>query len=190
MAALVVARMTVGRCSPHGFIPPLGEDLSAVTDGRVGRGVRVQFGLSYEGGPVDPVGGDGLGDDVEGGLFAGGGDEDFVGGAASGHGDVEVADVGGSVEVENRDIDRATLRSGAGAGVGEVDVFGDVLGRDPDAAAATFGADRPVGVDGGDGPFGSVADHTAAVGEESAVVVAGGDLVADVDRVRSRLHAG
>ena len=93
------------------------------------------------GGAVDPVGRDGLGDNVKRGLLAGGGDEHLVGRAASGHRDVEVADVGGSVEVEDGDVDRAALCAGSGSGVGEVDVFGDVLLRESDAAAAAFGED-------------------------------------------------
>ena len=102
----------------------------------------LQFGLAGQGWAVDPVGGDRLGDDVEGGLLPCGRDEDFVGRAASGHRDVEVADVGRSVEEQDAGVDRSALCAGSGSGVGEVDVFGDVLPRQSDRAARALDRDR------------------------------------------------
>ena len=79
--------------------------------GREGAGsvavVAGEFGLAGEGGSVDPAAGDGVGEDVEGGVFAGGDDVGVVVVAASGHGDVDAADVGGAVEER---MDRSTVR--------------------------------------------------------------------------------
>ncbi len=143
----------------------------------------LQLGLAGEGGAVDPVGGDRLGDDVEGGLLPCRRDEDFVGRAASGHRDVEVAHVGRSVEEQDAGVDRSALCAGSGSGVGEVDVFGDVLPRQSDRAARSLDRDRQISMDRAHGPLGSVADHLASIGEQLPIVLPGRDLFTDEEDV-------
>ena len=164
----------------------LGEQALELSGGEGAGPVAVvagEFGLAGEGGLVDPAAGDGVGEDVEGGVFAGGGDVGVVVVAASGHGDVDAADVGGAVEDEDGSVDGAALGGVAGLGVGQLDVVLDVVGGEADGAGSSVDGEVAVAVDGVDGPLVAVADHEAAVGVELAVVAAGGDLVADVEPV-------
>ena len=93
-------------------------------------GGLVQFGVADGRWLVDPVGGHALDEDVDGGLFAGHAEEGVVHLRASAHGDVEVADVGEAIGEQQATKHVAALAAHAGAGVGELDVFVDVLGRE------------------------------------------------------------
>ncbi len=84
--------------------------------------VAGEFGLAGEGGSVDPAAGDGVGEQVEGGVFARGDDVGVVVVSASGHGDADAADVGRAVEEEDGSVDGAALGGVAGLGVGQLDV--------------------------------------------------------------------
>src|SRR5690606_15670864 len=84
-------------------------------------------------------------------------------------------------------VDRHALRAGDRRGVAELDVLGDVIGREPDSGFAGVGSavggggadpERAVGQDGGDVPQGAVA-HEPVGGSQAAVVAAGDDAVAD-----------
>ena len=144
-----------------------------------------QFGAAGVGWEVDPVGRDCLSEDVGGGLLAGGDDERFVCSGAAGHGDVEVADVGGLVEQGATALDVASLGAHHGARVGEFDVLGDISRWEVDGAVFAGDGDRFVVADVPDCPDGAVADHLVAVGGEGAVVLACRDLVTDMKRVRA-----
>ena len=120
-----------------------------------------EFGTAGVGRLVDPVDGQAAGEHVDGGVLAVEGDERVVGMAAAGHGDVQVADVGGSVEDDEGVVDGAALGGGAGGGVAQLDVLGDVAGGEGHGAGGTGDGEAVVGVDGGDGPPGPVADHVA-----------------------------
>ena len=83
--------------------------------------VAGEFGLAGEGGSVDPAAGDGVGEQVEGGVFARGDDVGVVVVSASGHGDADAATSagrrgGGSIDR------RCGLGGVAGLGVGQLDV--------------------------------------------------------------------
>ena len=119
--------------------------------------------------------------DVRGGVLARRGDEGEIARPATRERYVDVADVGRVVEVQDPDVDGATLSAHAGGGVCQLDVLGHIVGGKADAAVAAGGDERAVAADSIDGPRRAVADHVAAVGAQPAVVVACGDLVADED---------
>ena len=100
-----------------------------------------EFGSAGVGGEVDPVGGDGLGEDVDGGLFAVDDDERFVHAGAAGHRDVEVADVGGLVVEADPALDGAALGAHHGARVGKLDMLGHVGGGESDGAVVAGGGE-------------------------------------------------
>jgi hypothetical protein len=142
-----------------------------------------EFGAADGGGGVDPVLGEGVGEDVAGGAGAVGDDEDFVRVAAAGHGDVDAADVAGAVEDEEGSVDGAALGGAAGLGVGQPDVLSQVRRRQADYPGAAGDSDRAVAVQVGDGPGVAVLDHQAAVGVELPVVATRRDPVTDPEVV-------
>ena len=126
------------------------------------------------------------GEDVSGGVLAPHGQVGVVGGGAAAHGHVQVPHITRPVSTTKRAwLDGAALGSGGGGGVGQLDVLGDVAGREVDGAVPAGGGEAVVGVDGGDGPVGAVADHLASVGDQLPVVAAGGDLIPDVQPHRA-----
>ncbi len=141
------------------------------------RVVAGEFGLACERGSIDPATGDGLGEDVGGGLFVGGDDVGVVVVSSSGHGDVDAADVGWGVDQEDGSVDGAALGGVAGLSVGELDVVSDVVGGETGCAGPASNAEIAVATSLGDGPLVSVADHLALVGVELPMVAARRDLI-------------
>ena len=84
-------------------------------------------------------------------------------------------------------VDGAALGRGGGGGVGQLDVLGDVAAGEPHGAVTARGGETAIGVDTLNGPGGPVADHLPPVGDQLAVVAAGGDLVTDIDPGRAGL---
>ena len=114
---------------------------------------------------------DAVGDRVEGGLLPGaaGGDVERFAGHVVGHQGM-------------RGVDGGALRAVHGRRVRELDLGGDVRGREGDGAAVlvVFDLERTVLQAGGDGPGVAVADPVlASVDGEFPVVVAGDDPVPD-----------
>ena len=89
---------------------------------------------SGDGGLVDPVSGEGLGEDVERRLVVFCRYEGVVGVSSAGHRRVDAAAVDGAVDEEKSDVDGAALGGVAGVGVAELDVFPGVVGGEPDGA--------------------------------------------------------
>lgn len=73
-----------------------------------------------EGGLVDPVAGEGLGEHVTGGLVFLGDGVGVVGVASSGEGGVDAVGVGGAVDEEEGGVDGAALGGVAGLGVTQI----------------------------------------------------------------------
>ena len=121
------------------------------------RSFASEFGSAGVGGLVDPIADETLGEDVMRGLLAGCDQVGVVAVCAAGHGDVQVADITGSVDDDKGVVDGATLGGGGGGGVAELDVIGDVAGGEVDGAVMAGGGEAAVGVDGVDSPPGPVA---------------------------------
>ena len=81
------------------------------------------------------------------------------------------------VDEDEGAVDGDALGGVGGAGVGEFDVLGDVVGVEAGGAVVAGDGDAAVGVDVGDGPPVAVGDEHALVGA-LAQVLAGGDVVA------------
>ena len=141
--------------------------------------VRFEVVSVREGGLVDPVSGDGLGQHIEGRLILFGGDVRVVGVPASGHGGVDAATVGGCVDEEEAGVDGAALGGVAGLGVSQLEVVGGVLDGETHGAGASGDGDASIVVDAGDRPVVAVLDHKTLIGAEGPVVASGDDLVAD-----------
>ncbi|HUG74428.1 MAG TPA: hypothetical protein VMM81_01980 [Acidimicrobiia bacterium] len=145
----------------------------------VERLVDAEAGLSGDGGLVDPVPGDGLGEDVGCGDVSAGDDLGVVGVSSAGHRRVETTTVDRTVDEEECEVDGAALGGVAGLGVAEFEMLSGVIGGETDGAGWSGDGDRTVGMDGLDGPVVPVLDHGTAVGAEAALIAAGDDFVAD-----------
>ena len=105
---------------------------------------------SGDGGLVDPVPGDGLGQDVGCSFAFAGNDVGVVGVPAAGQRRVEAAAVDGAVDEKETGVDGAALGGVAGLGVTELEVLSDVIGGEPDTAGASGAARRRAGDGCGD----------------------------------------
>lgn len=90
--------------------------------------------LSGGGGLVDPVLGEGLGEDAERILVIFRSYVGVIGVSAAGHGRIEAAAVDGTVDEEEGVVDGAALRAVDGVGVAEFEVFSGVVGGEADRA--------------------------------------------------------
>jgi hypothetical protein len=138
-------------------------------------------------GLVDPVRGEALGEDIDGGLFTGRRDEGLVRVSPTRHRHVEIPYVGWAIEEHNGVLNGSTLCSHAGCGVGEFDMFGHVPDGQTNGAMSAGRGDGPVAMNGIDGPGSTVANHLAAIGQKPTVVVTRCDLVTDIHRLRPGL---
>lgn len=152
--------------------------------------VCIEFGFAGEGGLVDPLSGDGFGNDVESGLIVLYHYVGVVGLSSSGHGRVHAATVCRTVDEEEGEIDGAALARVARLRVAELHMLGRVGAGDPDRAGQAGEGDAAVVVDSGEGPVVAVLDHESEVGVETPVVAAGDHLVSDQHSMLTDLQAG
>jgi len=134
---------------------------------------------SGDGGLVDPLPGDRLGEHIGCGFVPVGDDVGVVGVPASGQRRVETAAIDGAVDEEETRFDGAALGSVTGLRIAQFDILDGVVGRETHAARLSGDGDGAVGVDGFDGPVVPVLHHDTAVGAQGAPVAAGNHLVTD-----------
>ena len=146
----------------------------------ISAGGRPEFVGSLVCGEVDPVVCDVAGEHVRRGVFAVDADVGVVAVAAAGHGDVDVADVGDTVEDGDRVVDGAALRAHRRHRVGELDMLGHIAGRQDHDPSHPDRSDPTVGVDGADGEGVAVADHLMPVRLDPPIVPPRGDHVPDM----------
>ena len=152
--------------------------------------LRVELIAPGDGGLVDPVPGDGLGEHIQGRLVVFDNDVGVVAVASSGHRGVDTPAVGGCVEEEESVVDGSALGGVAGLGVAEFEMLGYVLGWEPNRASASGEIDAAIGVDRFDGPVIAVFDHQPLVGAEATVVAAGDRLIAHQHPFITGSHGG
>ena len=132
------------------------------------RGVQHPVGFEAcslgDGGLVDPVPGDRLGEDVGCRFVFAGDDVGVVGASAAGQRRVETAAVDGAVDEEETGVDGAALGGMAGLGVAKFEILDGVVGGKTHPARASGDGDGAVGVDSFDGPVVPVLHHHAVVG--------------------------
>ena len=108
---------------------------------------------------VDPVSGEGRGEDGEGGLVGFGDYVGVVGVTSPSEGCVYASAVGWGVDVEEGGVDGASLVGVAGLRVTELEMLAYVIGREADAPGGPGDSEGAVLVDVGDGPVVAVLDR-------------------------------
>ncbi|HUP75850.1 MAG TPA: hypothetical protein VM282_22650 [Acidimicrobiales bacterium] len=169
------------------FVPEVAQRLRR-QHRRKWRGRALELFQDVERGTVDPVAAQPRRQHVTRRLAGLDGDVGGVVVASAGHRDVNRAGIDRPVDQREGPGDGAALRAVRGLRIAQLDIGGDVLGRQPEASVRSGHSDRAVAVQPLDDPVVAVVHWMTAVGGQVPVVAPGDDLVTDMEPIPTRLE--